>query len=243
MTKNSPALLADLLEGYAVPAGYTPQVHRGFEGDDQDIAAWRRHNADIDLVRSIDNLLIGMEAAGEDVGHFQECLGDWYSGVHFAATPWGTALTRVSKACNAGSIRMLRALSSVLKANGGLTISEAARRQLSDTLEQARELIEEDIESFSPDVRHYLLALIHRAQSVINDVERYGSETVRQVALELSGAVQVQADVVESINPEKASRLRAVAGMLAGGFLGKFGESGADAVVSGLGDAARAITG
>lgn len=245
-TANAATQLADLLKSYATPNNVTPESQRGFSNAN-DLAAWRNHNAACELVRSVDNILIGMEAAGDDVDHFLSVLPTWYAGVHFATTPWGTRPNPQSKGTRAAatpqSISMLRALGSVLRAQGSLTIEEDARRTLVDTLEQARAIIESDLDTFTPDVRHYLLALLHRAEAVAGQAETYGAERVREVALELGGAVLTHAEAVEGNDPQKAGRLRAIGHMLVGGFMGRFGEQGADALTKGVSEATKMITG
>lgn len=244
-TVNAATQLAALLTGYQVPDGNTtPENHRGFNGT-HDLDAWRTHHAACELVHSIDNILTGMELAGEEVEHFLEALPGWYSGVHFANTPWGQRINNKSPrpAADRNSIALLKALGTVLQAQGAITITEDARRTLMDTLEQARAIIESDLELFTADVRHYLLALLHRAETVAKQADTYGAERVREVALELGGVVFTQAEVVEKDDPEKASRLRSIGTMLVGGFMGKFGEDAAHQITQVATDAAKAITG
>jgi hypothetical protein len=217
-THNAAALLAVLLSEWLVPPNRRPEQVRGFEGPD-DLDSWRTHTHAADLIRRVDYTIQGMDAAGEDVEMFLLALPRWYSGVHFAATPWGTTIGSPREACDQRDIDLLRALGALIKAGGPIAIDEDHKRTLADVLTQARELVEADT-TMTPDVRHYIWGLILRAQMVVDNLERYGPEAVREVALELGGAMTSQADMAASRgDAEKAGRWRSGAAMLLGGFM------------------------
>jgi hypothetical protein len=245
MTQNAAFLLADALESYAVPGNTTPERVRGFEGPN-DIDAWRRHNAAVDLVRAVDHLLTGMRAAGEDVSMFDAALPRWYSGTYMATTPWGSKQNGGGPrlVCPEHDVHLLRALGAIINGWEPIKLDEADQRTLSDVLKQARELLEEESDSLPRDVRYYLWGLIQRAQMVVDNLEGYGPEAVRQVALELGGAMIVQAAHADSSGEgEKASRWRSAGYLLVGGFLTRFGDTGANALMKGAGHVVKQLNG
>lgn len=219
MTPNAAYLLADLIQTYNLGTNDTPGYKRGF-ANINDLESWRRHNTAANLVQTVDFTMTALRTAGVTTDPFDPSLSSWYAAVHFAATPWGQGAGTNRTACEDVDIRMLRALGGLIDAHTNLDITEQDRRGLIDVLDEALELITQDT-ALPPEVRGYLEALLQRARMVIENVETYGPEAVRQVALELSGAMSLQADRVASAGDQPtARRWRTVATMLAIGFVG-----------------------
>lgn len=198
---NAAYRLASLLESYAVPAQATPESVREFGGP-ADVDAWRRHNGATELVRTVDYTLQGMNAAGENVDMFLAALPRWYTGVHFATTPWGSAVGGVRAACDDGDLNLLRALGLVIDQGRSLNLGEEERRTLVDVLDEARRLLENDSDHIPADIKRYLWGLLLRAQMLVHNLDDYGAEAVRAVILELGGAMTAQA--AQAHQPERS---------------------------------------
>lgn len=223
MTKNAAFLLADLIEQWATPTNVPPEKVRGFKNTN-DLNAWRVHTRAADLVRTVDETLQGMTANGEDVSPFMDSLPRWYAAVHFAAIPWGKTEQRTDVTdrplCPRADISLLRALGLVIDTSGGLDISDADQRSLVDTLREAQSLLEED-EDLDKEIKRYLLGLVGKANLVLANLSTYGAEAVRHVALELGGALTVQAVRAEAAGDRsRAVRIQAAAWNLLIGFVG-----------------------
>lgn len=237
--------LADRLRLFVHPANETPESRRGFTSA-TDIDAWRRHAEDNELLRQIDNLLKGMDAAGTNVDMFMSALPRWYAGVNFATDPWGQA-TQTGKTrapCNNSDVDLLDALGLVISTGGGVTLTEDDRRSLADVLKEARDLVENDTSDMPPHVRHYLWSLIVRAEMVVKDFEHFGPDAVRQVAFELGGAMTAQAERAEGRQePARAGRWRAAATQLMVGFMGGAGSTASGALGEAASEAIKQIGG
>lgn len=237
-------LLADTLDSWRVPKNTHPQTARGFGGNGtEDLAAWRRIGHAADLLRSVDNLLCGMTAAGEDVAMYTPYLPRWYAGVYFATTPWDSTVQRDRPVCEPHEINLLRALGATIRAIGFPVVTDSRARQLRDVLDQALSLLEADSADFDPEVRFYLHGLISRARMVVDSSETYGAYAVREVALELGGAMIVRGGQVQAEDPEKASRWRSAGYMLVAGVFGRAGERGFDVALEASERVARGVLG
>lgn len=243
-TTNAAYRLAALLRQWQVPHGSTPEKVRGFRNKD-DLDAWRSHAQAADLIRTVDNTLQGLNAMGENVDMFQAALPRWYAGVHFAATPWSSKATSnvPRSACAAGDINLLEALGLVLRAGNPVSLDEDDRRRLSDVLAEARALIESDGLDLPTDVRAYLWSLILRAEAIVRSLGDFSTEEVRQVAIELGGALIVRGEQTEAQDPARAGRLKSLGLMLVGGFLARGGEAGANALGRVVGEGFKQLGG
>lgn len=223
---NAATQLADLLSEFQVKANVTPERCRGFDTR-EDLESWRRHAVVGDLIRSVDYMLQGMDASGENVDMFREALPRWYAGVHFATTPWGSKTNAVRPVCSEADINLLRALGALLRAGKPPQLDENDVHSLQTILTQARDLLEDDLAGMPDDVRRYLFGLICKADMVLRNLLTYGEQTVREVAFELGGALIAEAARTRATKPERASRLWAAAAMLMAGFFGgATGEAG-----------------
>lgn len=242
---NAAYLLSDALRGWQVPPGERPQQRRGFR-DEGDLDAWRGFTQQADLVRTIDSTLQGMDADGQFVEMFLDALPRWYAGVYMAATPWNqmTEGGAGHEACTDADIKLLQALGALIDSTDYVTIGEDEHRSLIDVLAQARALLEEDSDQIPKDIRHYLWGLICRAQMILDNLDNYGPEAVRQVALELGGAFVVQGQRAEAEgDAARAKSWRSAAFMLMAGFMGggaggvgeAIGEAGIKAIEKGIG--------
>jgi hypothetical protein len=212
-TNNVANQLAVLLSEWTVPENQLPETVRGFDGL-TDLDAWRAHTQAADLIRTIDSTLQGMDASGEDVEMFLRALPRWYAGVHFASTPWGNRSNSIRDACDERDVDLLRALGQLIKAGSAIEITTDEQRTLSDVLAQARSLIEEDATAMTPDIRHYLLGLVIKAQLIVDNIQDYGPEAVRQVALELGGALVGHAHQQAKTGNKTKARAWLAAGLL-----------------------------
>lgn len=239
-------LLADMLDSWEVPQNASAQSARGFGGNGAThLEAWRRVGHAAKLLRSVDNLLTGMTAAGQDVEMYSPYLPAWYGGVFFTTTPWDSSSqnARPRPVCQPHEIHLLRALGASIRAIGGPVIDESAARGLRDILDQALALLEADATDFEAEVRFYLHGLISRARMVVDNVAEYGSYAVREVSLELGGAMIVRGAQVKADDPEKGSRWTTAGVMLVAGVLGRAGERGLDSALEVGGQIARAALG
>jgi hypothetical protein len=232
---NAAYLLADALRAWHVPAGEKPQHRRGFR-DESDLDAWRGFTQQADMVRTLDSMLQGMDADGRFVDMFLEALPRWYAGVYMASTPWNEMTNGGDghAACSEGDINLLQALGALIDSTDYVTIGEEEHRSLSDVLAQARKLLEEDSSHIPNDIRQYLWGLICRAQMILDNLDNYGPEALRQVALELGGALVVQGQRAEGNGDmARAQSWRSTAYLLMVGFMG----GGAGGVGQAIGEA------
>lgn len=109
---------------------------------------------------------------------------------------------------------------------------------LKDVITEARVLLEEDT-TVPPDVRAYLQATLGRAEFLLANLETYGAETLRSVAMELGGAMVQQGAAAEAAGDKgTASRWHSIAQLTMAGFAGGMGGHGANAVTAGVGKVA-----
>lgn len=238
-SSNAAFHLAAILRTYDASASQRPEAVRGFQSIN-DLDSWRRHSEVADLVKSVDYTLQGMDAAGVNVDMFVLALPRWYAAVNFATLPWGITTNGkgTRAACAPSDIALLEALGLVIKTGGGVELGEDDRRALIDVLAEARQLIEDNADDMPADVRHYVWSLIIRAEMVVQNLEKYGTATVRQVAFELGGVMTAQAERAEAHGEgERAGRWRSTAQMLMIGFMGGTGQGAAGQ----LGEAAQHI--
>ncbi|GEP40118.1 hypothetical protein NPS01_37810 [Nocardioides psychrotolerans] len=231
---NAAYLLASALREFATPSAETPEARRGFSGQ-EDLDAWREHSRVCDLVRTVDYTLQGMDAVRINVDMFTAALPRWYAGVNFATIPWGkvTQGNGTRQVCTDGDINLLEALGLIINTTGHVALTEADRRNLSDVLEQAIELVDDASSDLPADVRQYLHTLLLKARMVVDNVEKYGHEAVRQVALELGGAMAMQAGRAQQRgDTERAGRWRAAAFQLMIGFLGGTASGGGEVLAA-----------
>lgn len=219
-TTNAAFLLAYRLRNWVIPAGQHPEDVRGFDSIDH-VDAWRAHADTCDLIRAVDNTLIGMDAIEENVDMFVTALPRWYAAVHFAATPWGSTKPSTRQTLREGDLNLLEALGALIKATKPVTLGEDDRRSLSDVIDEAMELLRTDSDDIPDNVRAYLWSLISRAQQILGALDEFSTETARQIALELGGAMVVQAERAAATgNTERANRWRSTAMHLMVGFMG-----------------------
>lgn len=245
MTKNAAALLADLIDGWTVTSGQRPEQVRGFSSP-HDLGAWRANNVPVDLLRTVDNLIQGMAAAGEDISMFEPSITHWYSAVHFGTLPWGNAQQggNPRRACPETHVALLRAFGAVINGWQPISLDEADQRSLADVLAQAEELIDDESTHMPADVRFYLWGLIARARKVVEHLDEYGAQAAREVCIELGGALIVHGEQVKTDgDAARGSRIQAAGVMLVSGFMGTFGGDGANLAIEGVKAAARQITG
>ena len=242
MTQNAAALLAKLLQEYEVPKGSTTEATRGFESID-DLGAWRRQYDAAHLMSLVDDTLQGMAAGGEDITMFSGALPRWYAGVFMASTPWGQRPNSNVAACGQGDIDLPKALGLLIRSGAPVILTEDDRRSLSDVLQHAQELLEANEQDMPDDVRRYLHGLICRARMIVDNIDMYGHEAVRQVALELGGAFTLQAERAERQgDPQSASKWRSAATTLTIGFMGGFGGTTGGAIAAGAGTVIKQLT-
>lgn len=98
------------------------------------------------------------------------------------------------------------------------------------------------VQGWSPE-QIYLHGLISRARMVVDNSETHGAYAVREVALELGGAMIVRGGQVQAEDPEKASRWRSAGYMLVAGVFGRAGERGFDAALEAGEHVARGVFG
>lgn len=231
---NAATRLAQKLEDWHVPGNQHPSSIRGF-ADEDDVKAWRAHAAVQHWVTLVDQTLSGMRADGDDVSLFEPHLPSWYAAVNWVRTPWGSAQGGARHSCDPHSIALLRALGLLIDAADPLDLTEDERRSLSDILKTAREMLEEDAGTLPKDVRRYVWGLIIRAQAIVDDYETFGTETVREVALELAGVMQAQGERAEQHgDPERAGRWKSLVVQLLVGFFSGASGGSAQALTEGF---------
>ncbi|UAL31540.1 hypothetical protein K8W59_08950 [Nocardioides rotundus] len=137
-----------------------------------------------------------------------------------AKTPWDNGISKNRVACDPPSLNMLKSLGLLIDAQPHLVIGEDERRSLADVLEEAEKILQDDVDKIPVDAQRYLAALIQRARFLVENLDKYGAETVRSVALELSGAMHLQADRAEGDrDTTMAKRWRSGAKMIGTGFM------------------------
>lgn len=231
---NAATRLADQLEAWAVPKNTMPHAIRGFD-DADDLESWRHFTRTAAAwVAIIDDTLQGMAAEGEDVSLFEQFLPKWYAGVHWVTTPFAAPAASTRPTCEKHEIDMLRAFGLLLDTADPLQLTEEERRSLTDVLKTARELLEDTSSELPKDVRRYVWGLIIRAQAVVDEYEKFGTEAVRQVALELGGALQAQAERADHNGDHaQSARWKAVVVQLLVGFFSGASGGTAQALVEG----------
>lgn len=217
---NAAYMLAAKLEEWAVPKGTPTERHRGFSNIN-DLDAWREQQRACELIGTVDRLLAGMDANGDNPEMFLSTLPKWYAGIHFATTPWGkTETNRATPCCTEIEINLLRALGKILDTDQETwELDEDGRRTLADVLDQAKQLIAAD-DTMPVDIRRYVWSLIARAYNVVEHYDTFGPDATRQIALELGGAMVARGEVVEkSGNGGLATKWKSYAAWLVTGIL------------------------
>lgn len=228
---NAAYQLADALDEWAVPAQRQPEQVRGF-GEIDNLECWREVQRVTELVAEVDRTLAGMDASGDNVEMFLETLPKWYAGAHFATTPWGSVNTNSPRPqCAAIELNLLRALGALIDAGGKhFDLTEDQKRTLHDVLAEAKKLVEADTD-MTVDVRRYIWTLIVRAYDVLQNYDTFGPGPLREVALELGGAMHSRALVTEHNGDGPTSgRWKSLATMVVAGFAGGLGSDGANAL-------------
>lgn len=238
-TRNAAYLLRDLIESLDVPRHQAPETVRGF-GDSNDVSAWRQHAESLLLARSVDDHVQGLAAVGEDVSIFVQSVPTWYAAVGMAATPWGSRADQTRRACEPVHMNMLTALAMLIDARPHLAIDVENQRSLADVIEEARGLLADD-NTIDEYVRVYLAGLLDRAAFLLDNIEKYGAESLRSVALELGGAYYIQAE--REPDEAKKSRWRSAAWGFVGGFMSSGGGETAKALGRAGTAAAKQISG
>jgi hypothetical protein len=218
MTRNAAHLLVDLINSYEVPPSTQPQSTRGFNSGST--PEWRNHIEVLNLVRQLDALIEGMERDGRNVAVFKDFVPAWYGGVYVMNPNWnGGGSNKPRPTCSKQAVAMLGAFALLLDANPYLEIGEEERRSLRDVLGEAEELLASEREAIPSDIRAYLQSLLARASYALDGLDTYGAENLRSFVMELSGAMNLQAQASEGRGDQPtAKRWRDAAWMLAAGF-------------------------
>ncbi|WP_460815928.1 hypothetical protein [Nocardioides korecus] len=178
-----------------------------------DLNAWRVHTHALNLVRQVDETIDQLEMRGVSVEVFRDSLPYWYAGVGFATTPWDTVENRARPAIEDTHLNMLRAFASVVAGREALSIGEDEVQSLRDTLEDAARTIAED-DALPLEAKAYMLGLVKRAIFLLDHLDKYGPEAVRDVALQLGGALFTRAEA-EAEGSDAQEKFRGLGGKLA----------------------------
>lgn len=201
-SQNAAFALWDMFETFSVPAQQAPETSRGFETA-ADLRAWRNHTQGLALVRLLDEALTAMEREGVPVDSFQESLPFWYAGAAFGTTPWGSVAGARRPVVAPEHMAMLKALGALMMSRPHVELTEEDSRTLAEALDEAATLIDED-EGLPPEAKAYLFGLIDRAQWLLSHAQDFGPEAVREVALQLGGALYVRAEAEDEGSPRRA---------------------------------------
>lgn len=227
---NAATALAALLKQWAVPPTTNPESVRGITDAPSRRDFWRSQAQAVQLALSVDNILRGLEAAGSPTPMFTGSVVSWYEAVMGFSVPWNDAKNSHRQIIDEARLENLEGFGVMLDQIGIVTITESDAADLRTTLEEAKELAAND-PSLAPESRRYMWGIITQALSALDEIETFGTQPVRAVLLELSGAANVQADIAEGEKDQPtASRWRGIRDSLATRILNRVAIKAADEV-------------
>lgn len=132
-------------------------------------------------------------------------LVEWYRGVFGWHTPWKKVENVSSLAISEPAMLMLRALMGQA-ASMQLDVDDldpGHLAQLRQAVDRAVDLVKAaDRDELDAVTRRYLLGLLTAAQQTLDEIDIYGTATLRSVVFELGGAFEV---VAEHVKDESAA--------------------------------------
>jgi hypothetical protein len=224
VTVTNPATaLAGLLEQWTVRPNKSPEEVRGKYSDPKGREFWRGQAKAVDLAFRVDNLLRGMEAAGQPTAMFSASIVSWYEAVFAFSVPWQTTDGAERQIIERARLENLQGLGVMLDQVGVVEIAGDETQRLRTVLDEAKQLVASD-KSLSHETRRYIWSLIVEAQATLDEIDTFGDEPSRSILLELGGAMTVQAEIAEGEGDQAtASRWRITRDSIIGGFMGGVG--------------------
>lgn len=220
---NAATALAALLAGWNVPKNEPPEDVRGISSAPDQRTFWRDQARAVELAHRVDNILRGMDAAGQTASMFDASMVSWYQAVFTYTAPWQGKVNGHREIIEPARLENLQALGIMLDQVGSVVISADEKESLRTTLEEAQALVASD-RSLALESRRYIWSLIVEALATLDEIDTFGDEPARSILLELGGAMGVQADIAEGQGDEPtASRWRATRDTLVGSFVGGLG--------------------
>lgn len=191
---NSALLLHDLISGWTVPQGRTPESVRGGDGNAGSVEFWRQQARAARLLNDLERELNGMAAVGEEVDLYDDLILSLYQVVFSYSVAWQSSTNQGRAVTDPKDMKLLRSLGRTLNLiNKALPISGEDLTDLLTYLDDVEQLVRgsQDIDDA---VRRYLLGLIAEAQRVAKEYETFGDVELRTTTLELGAALLSTAD-------------------------------------------------
>lgn len=185
---NPARLLADILDSWTVPAHTASESVRA-NGDTSSLDFWDKHQIALGYLEDVRTALRSLRVAGQDVRPFETALPAWYGAVFSVKTPWGQGATSDRRLLQPLEEQMLRAFATLIDGMAWVPVIEIGRMgELLGLIDDLTNLVRQDA-GLSVDARRYILGLLAEAKSVLEEHELYGSVRVRQIMMELGGAL------------------------------------------------------
>jgi len=198
-------MLADLLAAWNVPAGSTPLTVRKASIAAQESSLWDVERRAIGYLEQVERDLDAMEAFGEDVTYYRECMPVWWAAVFSFDLGWQQSLNTSVSLMDRGELRLLRALA------GQIDTMRLSPRVQPGQLAALRAKLEESLQlvqatqppTLDDAAKRYMLTLVHEALRVVDEVDLVGAASVRRVVFELGGAMTTVAEQTPDENEKK----------------------------------------
>lgn len=185
---NPARLLADILDSWTIPANTASQTVRA-NGDTSSLDFWDTHQVALGYLEDVRTALRSLRVAGQDVRPFETALPAWYGAVFSINTPWGQGDSSDRRLLQPLEEQMLRAFATLIDGMAWVPVIETGHMDdLLGLIDDISNLVRQDI-GLSVDARRYILGLLAEAKSVLEEHELYGSVRVRQIMMELGGAL------------------------------------------------------
>jgi hypothetical protein len=185
---NPARLLADTLDSWTIPASTASQTVRA-NGDSSSLDFWDAHQVALGYLEDVRTALRSLRVAGQDVRPFETALPAWYGAVFSINTPWGQGDNVERRLLQPLEEQMLRAFATLIDGMAWVPVIETGHMgDLLGLIDDISTLVREDV-ALPVDARRYILGLLAEAKSVLEEHELYGSVRVRQIMMELGGAL------------------------------------------------------
>lgn len=207
MTNAADALIA-LIENWSISNGQTIFQSRTDDGDSSE--TFTRSRAALRLIDSIEGELRGLQALGEPVEPFLECVPAWCEAILQPSVNWSQASNGNRVLLQPSDMRYLRMTAAHLRAVGLRSqLAEGDAAQIRAAVSVLESLIKEAA-GLAPAAKAYLLGLAQDVLWYLDHLNEFGVDVLRQTSHELGGAVEV---VAESgiLPPQDVPKWRAAA--------------------------------
>jgi hypothetical protein len=206
---NAAARLAELLEAWRVPQGFSPLDVRDSAKDDA-AAFWRSQADAVALVRECDSAVLAMRQSGLEVRGWTPYVAEWYAAVFSANLPWrsNVVASAGSGAISPEALAALHSLSPWLSLNAAGSATEEQRHAFGALLGQLDALLVECADDLSDQERQYVLRLLGAARELLEEKKVLRDSDLREHLDTLNGALlRIGKTLNDSGKTEKAKKV------------------------------------